>query len=290
MRNIERIVAPGTPHFVGDGFRVHNFIPGGQKDFQKRMDPFILMDYNSKYTFPPSKHSRGVGAHPHRGFETVTIAYKGAVAHQDSAGNEGVIREGDVQWMTAGNGILHKEYHAEEFSKTGGEFQMVQLWVNLPARFKGTPPGYQGIVNHDISRYLLENGDGEIEVIAGNYKGTTGTATTFTPVHLMNAKLRENARAGFSFPAHYNTALLVVEGEIEVNNGIVVAADHFVLFQNEGEEFVIRARKEAVVLVLSGEPFNEPIVQQGPFVMNSPEEINQAITDFNMGRYGSFGK
>ena len=290
MRNIERIVAPGTPHFVGDGFRVHNFIPGGQKDFQKRMDPFILMDYNSKYTFPPSKHSRGVGAHPHRGFETVTIAYKGAVAHQDSAGNEGVIREGDVQWMTAGNGILHKEYHAEEFSKTGGEFQMVQLWVNLPARFKGTPPGYQGIVNRDISRYLLENGDGEIEVIAGNYKGTTGTATTFTPVHLMNANLRENARAGFSFPAHYNTALLVVEGEIEVNNGIVVAADHFVLFQNEGEGFVIRARKEAVVLVLSGEPFNEPIVQQGPFVMNSQEEINQAITDFNMGRYGSFGK
>lgn len=290
MRNIERIVAPGTPHFVGDGFRVHNFIPGGQKDFQKRMDPFILMDYNSKYTFPPSKHSRGVGAHPHRGFETVTIAYKGAVAHQDSAGNEGVIREGDVQWMTAGNGILHKEYHAEEFSETGGEFQMVQLWVNLPARFKGTPPGYQGIVNRDISRYLLENGDGEIEIIAGNYKGTTGTATTFTPIHLMNAKLREGARAGFSFPAHYNTALLVVEGEIEVNNGIVVAADHFVLFQNEGEEFVIRARKEAVVLVLSGEPFNEPIVQQGPFVMNSPEEINQAITDFNMGRYGSFGK
>ncbi len=283
-------MAPGIPHFVGDGFRVHNFIPGGQKHFQKRMDPFILMDYNSKYTFPPSVHSRGVGAHPHRGFETVTIAYKGAVAHQDSAGNEGVIREGDVQWMTAGSGILHKEYHAAEFSATGGEFQMVQLWVNLPSRFKGTPPRYQGIVNRDIHRYPLENEGGEIEVIAGDYKGITGTASTFTPVHLMNARLKENARADFSFPAHYNTALIVIEGEIEINDGIEVAADHFVLFQNEGEEFSIRARKEAVVLVLSGEPFNEPIVQQGPFVMNTQDEIQQAVRDFNLGRYGSFGK
>lgn len=286
MKNIEKIVAPGDPHFVGDGFRVHNFIPGGRADFQKRMNPFILMDYNSKYTFPPSVHPRGVGAHPHAGFETVTIAYKGSVAHHDSSGNEGVIREGDVQWMTAGSGILHKEYHAEEFSRNGGEFQMVQLWVNLPARFKGTPPRYQGILYRDIKRFFLENGSGEIEVIAGNYKGTTGAASTFTPVHLMNARLKKGAAADFSFPAHYNTALLVIEGEIEVNNGDEVAADHLVVFQNDGENFEIRAHEDAVVLVLSGEPFDEPIVQQGPFVMNSREEISRVIREFSQGRYG----
>lgn len=284
MRNVERIFAPGVPHFVGDGFRVHNFIPGGQKQFQSRMDPFIMLDYNAKHTIPPSQRQRGVGAHPHSGFETVTIAYKGAVAHHDSAGNSGIIREGDVQWMTAGSGLLHKEYHEKEFSGKGGMFQMVQLWVNLPARFKKTLPKYQGLANGDIRRYKLENV--EIEVIAGEYKGVEGAASVFTPLHLLNARLKAGTEADFSFPARYNTALLVIEGKIRINNKDEAPADHFVLFRNDGEEFLIRAEENSVVLVLSGEPLSEPIVQHGPFVMNTQEEIYQAVMDFNLGKYG----
>lgn len=286
MRNIERVIAPGTPHFVGDGFRVHSFIPGGIQSPQKRMDPFIILDYNSKFNFPASEKARGVGAHPHAGFETVTIAYKGAVAHMDSMGNSGVIREGDVQWMTAGRGILHKEYHEEGFSKTGGEFQMVQLWVNLPARYKQVAPKYQGLENAEINRLVLENGEGEVEVIAGNYKGTEGSASTFSPVNLMNAKLKKGAKIDFSFPNHFNTALIVIEGNVKVNDKENVPADHFVLFQNDGQEFWVEATEDALVLVLSGEPFFEPIVQHGPFVMNSQEEVHQAIRDFNLGGFG----
>jgi redox-sensitive bicupin YhaK (pirin superfamily) len=286
MRNVEQVFAPGVPHFVGDGFRVHSFIPNGIPNFQKRMDPFILMDYNAKHTFPPSDTLRGVGAHPHAGFETVTIAYKGAVAHHDSGGNSGVIREGGVQWMTAGRGILHKEYHEEQFSKTGGEFQMVQLWVNLPERFKNVAPKYQGLDRSAISEYTLDEGNGVIEVIAGAYNGTPGAAHTFTPIHLMNARLKKGAKVDFSFPNHFNTALLVVEGKISVNGSESVDTDHFVLFKNDGEEFSVEAEENALVLVMSGEPFFEPIVQHGPFVMNSQAEIHAVIRDFNLGKFG----
>lgn len=252
----------------------------------ERMSPFILLDYNSKFHFPPSDKPKGVGVHPHRGFETVTIAYKGRVAHHDSAGGGGVIGEGGVQWMTAASGVLHKEYHEEEFSKTGGDFQMVQLWVNLPAKYKMSPPKYQALAPKDINTYTLPDNRGKIEVITGQYKDVQGTASTFTPMHLYNAKLNVTGRADFAFPAHYNTALLVIEGEITVNGTEKAPTDHFVLFENEGESFYIEAEQEAVVLVLSGEPIDEPIAAQGPFVMNTREELAQAIEDFNRGKFG----
>lgn len=284
-KKIEAIVRPGQAHYVGDGFRVHNFIPSGIGAPITRMDPFIMLDYNAKFYFPPAETPKGVGVHPHRGFETVTIAYHGKVEHHDSAGGGGVIAEGDVQWMTAASGVLHKEFHEKEFSKKGGDFQMVQLWVNLPAKYKMSKPKYQGIQNKDIAKYNLDNDQGEIEVIAGKYQAVEGVAETFSPVHLMNAKLKRGAKTNFSFPADYNTALVVVAGNVLVN-GQKAATDHFVLFANEGEEFILEATDDAVVLVMSGEPINEPIVNYGPFVMNTEQEIRQAIHDFNIGKFG----
>jgi hypothetical protein len=271
---------------VGDGFRVHQYIPSGIQEGFERMDPFIMMDYNSKFYFPPTDQPRGVGVHPHRGFETVTIAYQGSVAHHDSAGNSGVIGEGDVQWMTAASGILHKEYHEENFSKTGGYFQMVQLWVNLPAKDKMSPPKYQGITNVEMKKVELADNAGTIEVIAGEYNGEKGPAFTFTPVNMLNAKLNKGGKATFSFPTNYNTAVLVIEGNITVNNQDEIKTDSLGLLANDGEEFTIEATDDAVVLILSGEPINEPIAAQGPFVMNTRSEIVQAISDFNMGKFG----
>ena len=201
-KNIELILAPPAPHMVGDGFRVHTFIPSGRNLDMKRMSPFIMMDYGSKFYFPPTDKPRGVGVHPHRGFETVTIAYKGKVAHHDSAGNSGVIEEGGVQWMTAASGILHKEFHEENFSKAGGDFQMVQLWVNLPAKDKMSKPKYQGLTNEQIQKVQLPNNGGQVEVIAGQYQDTKGSAFTFTPVKLLNVKLNNAGVANFSFPAN----------------------------------------------------------------------------------------
>lgn len=284
-KHIERIIAPGQPHFVGDGFRVTNFIPGPYQNMQ-RMSPFLMLDYAAKHYFAPSAIPKGVGVHPHRGFETVTIAYKGKVAHHDSAGGGGVIHEGDVQWMTAASGVLHKEYHEENFSKTGGEFQMVQLWVNLPAKDKMSAPKYQGIPNNAIKKFMLEDNKGYIEVIAGSYKSVTGAADTFTPVHLLNAKLNAGSRADFSFPENYNTALLVIEGEVLVNSAQLVKTDHFLLFGNQGEDFTLTAGENAIALILSGEPIQEPIAAHGPFVMNTHQELIEAFDDYNQGKFG----
>lgn len=283
---VELVARPREPHFVGDGFRVHNFIPSGFRMDMERMDPFILLDYNSTYTFPPSEKPKGVGVHPHKGFETVTIAYKGKVAHHDSSGGGGVIGEGDVQWMTAANGVLHKEYHDKEWSKKGGEFQMVQLWINLPAKDKRSNPKYQAIKNDDINRYELQDGAGTIEVIAGDYKNVKGSASTFTPIHMFNAKLKSGGKAEFQFPEVYNTALLVLEGNILINNKEDIPTDHLALMANEGEFFEIEAIDDAMVLILSGEPINEPIAAQGPFVMNTREELVQAFNDFKTGKFG----
>ena len=283
-KKIELIAAPKTPHFVGDGFRVHNFIPSGPKMDMKRMDPFIMLDYNSKFHFGATEQPRGVGVHPHRGFETVTIAYQGRVEHHDSAGGGGIIGQGDVQWMTAASGVLHKEFHETEWAKQGGIFQMVQLWVNLPAKDKMSPPKYQAIANADMK--VVDLGEnGKIEVIAGDYDGQKGPGFTFTPIHMMNAKLNKGGKANFNFPAHFNTGALVIEGQVKIN-GELVKTDHFALFQNEGEEFTIEATEDAIVLILSGEPINEPIVPHGPFVMNTREEIFQAFEDFNLGKFG----
>ncbi len=285
-KSVELVLSPREPHYVGDGFRVHNFIPDGFRLDMQRMNPFIMLDYNSKFYFPPTEKPRGVGVHPHRGFETVSIAYKGRVAHHDSSGGGGVIGEGDIQWMTAASGVLHKEYHEKEWSLQGGEFHMVQLWVNLPAKDKMSRPKYQALKNEEINRYTLPDKGGEIEVIAGEYKGVKGSASTFTPIHLMNAKLNKDTVADFSFPAAYNTALLVIEGSIVVNGLEAAPVNHFVLMANDGEAFTIEASEDAVVLVLSGETINEPIAAHGPFVMNTRVEIAQAFDDFYSGKFG----
>ena len=285
-KKIELISAPPGIHWVGDGFRVHNFIPGVYGLEMERMNPFILLDYNSKYKFPPSNRPKGVGVHPHRGFETVSIAYKGRIAHHDSKGGGGVIGEGDVQWMTAASGILHKEYHEKEWSKNGGEFHMVQLWTNLPAEFKMSSPKYQAITNDEMGKAILPDNGGVIEVIAGKYEDIKGPVSTFTPIHLMNAKLNKGGKAVFNFPANYNTALLVIEGNINVNDTENVPADNLALFENEGEEFSIETNENSIILIMSGEPLNEPVASHGPFVMNTREEIVQAYEDYNLGKFG----
>jgi len=282
---IEKIVINSDrPHMVGDGFRVFNYIPGAGIS-QERISPFLLLDFNPEYDFGPSDHLRGVGVHPHKGFETVTIAYKGSVAHHDSTGSSGIINAGDVQWMTAGNGILHKEYHEEAFSKKGGPFEMVQLWVNLPKKDKSTAPHYQELTKDGMGKVQLADNGGEVNVIAGNFNGVAGPAETYSPVNLFDIKLNEGAETTTTIPAGHNTALLVVNGSVEVNGEI--AGEHsFVLFENNGEEIHIKANQKSVVLLLSGEPLNEPIVSYGPFVMNTEDEIREAIVDFNMGKFG----
>lgn len=284
-RKVEAIIAPRAAHYVGDGFRVHNFIPSNRKLSMARMDPFLLLDYNAKFYVQPSKTPRGVGVHPHKGFETVTIAYKGSVAHNDSAGSGGVIHEGDVQWMSAASGVLHKEFHEENFSKKGGDFHMVQLWVNLSAVNKKTAPRYQAITNANMTKHQLDGEAGFIEIIAGAYQNSKGPAKTYSPINLMNAKLKAGGKADFAFPTNYNTALLVVEGAVKVN-GESVKTDHLVLMANDGEDFTIEATSDAIVLVMSGEPINEPIASYGPFVMNTDAEIDEAINEFNSGKFG----
>ena len=283
-KTIEVIIPPPAPHMVGDGFRVHGFFPGGKID-KKRMSPFFLMDYNSKVEFSPTNEPRGVGVHPHRGFETVTIAYHGRIAHHDSAGNSGIIGEGDVQWMTAASGLLHKEYHEETFSKAGGLFQMVQLWVNLPAKYKMTSPKYQEITQAMMGKHILADDKGVIEIIAGEYKNTKGAASTFTPINVYNARLKKGAIVEIDFPSTFNTGILVVEGSALIN-GETAATDHFVLFKNEGELITIETSEDTILLVLSGEPINEPIAQYGPFLMNTWEELEQAISDVSAGKFG----
>ena len=282
---VENVFAPPAPHMVGDGFKVHNFFPSGARMGARRMSPFFLMDYGAKTIIPPSDRPRGVGAHPHRGFETVTIAFHGRVAHHDSAGNSGVIGEGEVQWMTAGAGILHKEYHEKEFSLSGGPMQMVQLWVNLPAKNKMARPGYQGLTRDMMGKVTLPDGQGEICVIAGEYQGVKGPAKTFTPVQLLTGNLKAGASAEFSFPANYNTGLLVLEGKVFAN-GAAVPVDRFALFGNEGEGVSVAAEEDSIILLLSGEPIEEPIASYGPFVMNTQQEIMQAMEDFQSGKFG----
>lgn len=282
-KHVSAILNPPAPHMVGDGFRVHNFFPSG---YRLNMSPFYMLDYNSKIEFSARNEPRGVGVHPHRGFETVTIAYHGAVAHHDSAGNSGIIYPGDVQWMTAARGILHKEYHEEQFSKKGGLFQMVQLWVNLPAKFKMSQPKYQGIKQNEMQQVLLPENTGVIEIIAGNYQGKKGSADTFSPIEMYNARLNKDAKADFNFPSNFNTAIVVIEGKVMVNDKEVAQQDQLIYFKNEGETIQIKATENSVLLVLSGEPIDEPIAAYGPFLMNTEQEIHQAIADYNEGKFG----
>jgi redox-sensitive bicupin YhaK (pirin superfamily) len=284
-RGVEGVLSPSNTHMVGNGFKVMNFFPNG-KGIEERMSPFFLLDFNAEVNYPPSEISRGVGVHPHRGIETITIAYKGSVAHHDSAGNTGVINPGDVQWMTAGGGVLHKEYHDREFGKRGGAFEMIQLWINLPQKYKMTPAKYQSILHDKKGKVELTNNAGTLHIVAGEYAGVKGPAVTFSPVHIYDIHLNAGGEMEFALPGNFNTGLLVIDGDILVNEQSKVPENHYLQFKNEAGEIRIKANKKSIVLVLSGEPLNEPFVGYGPFVMNTEEEIHQAIKDYNDGKFG----
>ena len=284
-RALENIYKGSPFHMVGNGFRVINFIPGAN-ELARRLNPFVLMDYNPSYYFPPTDSPFGVGAHPHRGFETVTIAYKGAVAHHDSSGNHGVIEAGDVQWMTAGAGILHKEYHAPHFAKQGGLLQMVQLWVNLPELYKSTLPRYQALTQAEMGLYHLPNQQGSIRVIAGNYENVQGPAKTFSPINFFDMRLKAEGEAILELPSDHNVAILVLEGELTINQQQRAQENELLVFENSSGEIKINSEQAAVLLVLSAEPLLEPIAHSGPFVMNTREELQQAFSDFYQGKFG----
>lgn len=269
-------------HWVGDGFRVTQVFPGAH-DFGEKISPFLLMDYHAPHTYAPTDKPRGVGVHPHRGFETVTLAFEGAVAHHDSTGAGGVIQAGDVQWMTAASGILHKEYHEAEWAKQGGTMHMMQLWVNLPASNKMDPPGYQPLLAADMGTVELDGGT--VTVVAGEYQGVSGPAKTATTINLWRARLEAGSSMDMAFPATDNAAVFVMEGSITAN-GAKVGQHELVLFNNEGTDIHLEAGDGAHLLVLSGTPLGEPIVAHGPFVMNSRDEIIQAYTDFEAGKFG----
>ncbi|MCC7508100.1 MAG: pirin family protein [Planctomycetes bacterium] len=280
---IDAVYGPPSPHWVGDGFPVRGYfsaIPGGMR----RLSPFLLLDYAQPFEFEPTDNERrGVGPHPHRGFETVTIAFQGAVAHHDSKGNSGVIHPGDVQWMTAGSGILHREYHDAAFARKGGNFQMAQIWVNLPARHKMTEPAYQAITADRMG--VVELPKGRVTVIAGEYRGVKGPARTFSPMNMFDVRLKAGGSAELPTPESWNAALLVMAGKVSIN-GRDAKENDFVLFKREGVAINVKPTSDAQLLLLSGEPIDEPVANYGPFVMNTPAEIEQAIHDFRAGKFG----
>lgn len=286
LRPIEEKYTIDKEHWVGTAFRVRNYFPEG-RNFLDRFFPFALMDYNAPREFPPSKTPKGIGPHPHRGIETVTLAFQGNVEHHDNAGNHGIIYPGDVQWMTAGKGIMHKEYHEKEFQKNGGIFQMVQLWISLPRKDKFTEPSYQDIRNDDMGKIQLADGQGQITVIAGDVKGTKGPALTFSPINLYVVSLKSKGKIILDEPGDYNTGILVLNGNIIVNDAICRDND-FVLFENkDGTIEVDNNSDDGTFLVLSGKPLNEPAFAAGPFVMNSKEELRQAAEDYRKGLFGT---
>ncbi len=285
-RGIEGIYQGDGFHWVGDGFRVTNYFPSGN-DFGNRMSPYVLLDYHAPFRYAPEAGAkRGVGVHPHRGFETVTLAFEGSVAHHDSGGNSGVIGPGDVQWMTAASGVLHKEYHAEEFSRQGGVMHMAQIWVNLPRAHKMDAPAYQALGADSMGLVNLPDGAGQVRVIAGEWGGVKGPARTFSPLEMLDVRLHSEGRVPLSFPAKHNLGLLVLGGEIVINDEAKATALDFVLFADGGGQIRIKAGREAHLLILGGEPIDEPVVQRGPFVMNTQQEIRQAMIDLQDGKFG----
>jgi len=280
---IDILEAPGR-HWVGNGFPVHGmFNYNGPKVPQR--SPFLLLDYAAPTRFEPTSEHRGVGAHPHRGFETVTIVYAGEVEHRDSTGNGGIIGPGDVQWMTAAGGILHEEFHSPAYAAQGGPFEMVQLWVNLPAKDKLTSARYQGIVDAQIPAVTLPGSAGLVRVIAGNYAGNAGPARTFTPMNVWDVRLAAGNTVELPQPDGWSTLVVVLDGVVQVNGSILRAAQLATL-SHAGSQVQIEANSDAKLLVLAGEPIDEPVLGHGPFVMNSQQEIIQAIADFNSGKFG----
>lgn len=284
MKKIIGIYTSPRPHWVGDGFPVRTLF--SYDNLGKHISPFLLLDHAGPAEFSPTEQRRGVGQHPHRGFETVTIVYNGEVEHRDSTGAGGVIGPGDVQWMTAGAGIIHEEFHSEAFSRRGGSLEMVQLWVNLPARDKSAPAGYQSILASDIPNVALKGQAGSLRLIAGEFAGQHGPARTFTPMDVWDIRLNSGATTTLDLHAGRNTALVVLRGTVQVNGQERVQTGQLALFEREGEALSLQAEGDAIVLLLSGEPIDEPIVGHGPFVMNSEAEIHQAFVDFQSGRFG----
>lgn len=288
MKTIHGIYRSPQPHWVGDGFPVRSLFT--YDNLARHISPFLLLDYAGPYTFTPTAARRGVGQHPHRGFETVTIVYQGELEHRDSTGAGGLIGPGDVQWMTAAQGILHEEFHAATFAATGGTLEMVQLWVNLPARDKLAAPGYQTLLNGDIPRVPLANDGGRLRVIAGEYLSHKGPARTFTPMNVWDIQLNAGASLSLPLAQGHSAALVVLRGEVRVNGEQGAGAAQLVLFERDGDEVLLEATQDASVLLLSGEPIDEPIVGYGPFVMNSEAEIAAAFDDFHAGRFGQMTK
>ena len=271
-------------HWVGDGFPVHGMF--GYTGDTKAISPFLLLDYAAPTTFAPTEHRRGVGEHPHRGFETVTIVYDGEVEHRDSTGGGGVIGPGDVQWMTAGAGILHEEFHSAAYGKRGGAFEMAQLWVNLPARDKMAPAGYQAITNARIPAVALPEDSGVVRLIAGEYDGHKGPARTFTPMNVWDVRIQPGKAVDLSQPEGWTVQVVVLAGTVQINGDTVLRAAQMATLGTAGQGVTIEANNDAKVLLLAGEPIDEPVVGYGPFVMNTREEIVKAIEDFNGGKFG----
>lgn len=284
MKKILGTYSAPRPHWVGDGFPVRSLF--SYDTLGRHTSPFLLLDYAGPAKFEPTVQPRGVGQHPHRGFETVTIVYKGEVSHRDSTGQGGTIGPGDVQWMTAGAGILHEEFHSDAFTRDGGELEMVQLWVNLPARDKMAAPGYQGITDAQIPSVELDDGAGRLRVIAGDYLGHKGPAHTFTPIDVWDVRLNKGASVTLPVPEGRVAAIVVLRGTVMVNGDEVARDAQMVLLDRAGDALTLDANNDAVVLLLSGEPIDEPIVGHGPFVMNTRDEIAQAMKDFGSGRFG----
>ncbi|OOF89436.1 quercetin 2,3-dioxygenase [Rodentibacter ratti] len=290
MKKVANVFSAPEKHWVGNGFHVASMFSYNDKD--KNLDPFLLMDYNPPKFFQGGRRDnsefdlRGVEEHPHRGFETVTIAYQGEVSHRDSHGGGGTIGTGDVQWMTAGSGVMHEEMHSEKFAKEGGLFEMVQLWVNLPAKDKMTTPKYQAIKSADIPVVKLPNDAGQVRVIAGELLGTTGSASTFSPINMWDTTMNANATHTFSVPESHNVVILVLEGTLQVGGEAVARRGELVTFERGGADVLIESNNEAKLLILTGEPLNEPIVGYGPFVMNTREQIVEAFNDVQTGKFG----
>ncbi|MDJ1159898.1 pirin family protein [Chelatococcus sp. SYSU_G07232] len=287
MRNVLGVYTSPSPHWVGDGFPVRSMF--SHATHGRHVSPFLLLDYAGPAEFSPAERPRGVGEHPHRGFETVTIVYQGEVEHRDSTGKGGLVGPGDVQWMTAASGILHQEFHSLAFTRKGGTLEMVQLWVNLPARHKSAAPDYQALLDRDIPGVALPNGAGTLRVIAGDYQGHRGPARTFTPIEIWDLRLRQDAATSLTLPEGHTVGLAVLRGSLLVNAGDVAREGQFVLLDRTGGAVTLEARSDATVLVLAGEPIDEPVVMHGPFVMNTTDEIRQAMVDFQSGRFGAIG-
>eukprot|EP01133_Synstelium_polycarpum_P014154 gene14154-16678_t len=284
MKNIIGIYTSPRAHWVGDGFPVRTLF--SYDTMGKQISPFLLLDHAGPAAFTPTEQRRGVGQHPHRGFETVTIVYKGEVEHRDSTGAGGTIGPGDVQWMTAARGIIHEEFHSEAFARSGGALEMVQLWVNLPARDKMTDAGYQTILDGDIPTLPLADHTGSLRLIAGEFDGVKGPARTFTPIDVWDMRLKAGRSVTLDLHAGRNTALVVLRGTLRINGTEVAREGQLALFERDGTQLRLESSDDAMVLLLSGEPIDEPIVGHGPFVMNTEQEIHQAFADYQSGQFG----